>query len=104
MALGGKEGYEVLAAVGLPLPLVETCGDDARIDSRAWERGQGLPGEGGELGKGPRQGWGGGRGLGAPRPLQNKPSSPKTFPQWVQKKCSGCQVWSMAVRTFCGER
>lgn len=32
------------------------------------------------------------------------PSSPNTFPQWAQKKCSGCQVWSRAVRTFCRKR
>lgn len=31
-------------------------------------------------------------------------SSPNTFPQWAQKKCSGCQVWSRAVRTFCAKR
>lgn len=28
------------------------------------------------------------------------PSAPNTSPQWEQKKCSGCQVWFIAVSTF----
>lgn len=29
------------------------------------------------------------------------PSGPKKAPHWAQKKCSGCQVLSKAVTTFC---
>lgn len=60
---------------------------------RCWmgQRVQGL-GCGGDA-------WRGGR---TPTPVpRDIPSSPNTFPQWAQKKCSGCQVWSRAVRTFC---
>lgn len=32
------------------------------------------------------------------------PSGPKKAPHWAQKKCSGCQVLSRAVTTFCGHQ
>lgn len=31
------------------------------------------------------------------------PSGPNRSPQWLQKKCSGCHVWSIAVRMFCAK-
>lgn len=33
-------------------------------------------------------------------PRTDLPSAPNTSPQWKQKKCSGCQVWFIAVSTF----
>jgi len=49
--------------------------------------------------------WGGGSGDRTPTSVpRDLPSSPNAFPQWAQKKCSGCHVWSRAVRTFCKKR
>lgn len=119
LAFWGKHGQEVLAAIRLPAPLVETCGDSVGMGTPRGPRwgqrrpARGCPGKtwGGvgqwdNLGNG-CEGWHCGRtqaGAGPHTCPLDLPSSPNTFPQWAQKKWSGCQVWSRAVRTFCRKR
>lgn len=109
LAFGGKHGQEVLVAVRLPLVLQEPCGDGIGVGTQPGmaHTDTGVPRTGESTGscwdvvRGARAGdtCDGGR---TPTPAPwDIPSSPNTFPQWAQKKCSGCQVCSRAVRTFC---
>lgn len=86
--VGKGNGCEGRSVVGIP-----GLGGTAGLGGHTWDGGCE-----GDI-------WGGGSGGRTPTPVPwDIPSSPNTFPQWAQKKCSGCQVWSRAVRTFCRKR
>jgi len=77
-ALGSKEVVEVLVTVRFPILLQETWDRQKIYWTLCWT----FPSERNVF-------------------LSLSLSCPNSSPQYAQKKCSGCQVWSRAVRMFC---